>query len=181
MTYGGNGYLCASDGDYMENDLFQQFSTENCPSLHGKPKIFLLHTSQKDENNNHGVKSQKLQKDENNNHGAKAQKLQNDGFNMCVDTLIMHSTQPNSTELLEENGSWFSQALSTELRENRKQQNGRNIFDILLNMNNWFSQQKYPKSGDNRRRQCPSFTSTLSKTFLLKIKTMEHFIANKDS
>lgn len=155
MTHGGNGSLCAFDEEYEERDLLKHFVDGKCPSLQGKPKIFFVHTSRKDANNN---------------HVASAQTLQVNGVGNYADTLIMHSTQPDARELLEENGSWFTQALGTELKECKRQQKGGDLFDILININHRFREQQHLQSDNNTKRQFPSFTSTLSKTFLLRRK-----------
>ncbi len=43
MTHGiENGYLFASDREYQSFSIFQYLSPSNCPTLEGKPKIFII-------------------------------------------------------------------------------------------------------------------------------------------
>lgn len=46
LTHGDLGKLYAYDGDYKCEDLWSPFYKSHCPSLEGKPKIFIVQACQ---------------------------------------------------------------------------------------------------------------------------------------
>lgn len=42
LTHGANGELCAYDDTYKYEKLWNNFTADRCPSLAGKPKIFIV-------------------------------------------------------------------------------------------------------------------------------------------
>ena len=43
MSHGNEGILEGTDGkDFKEDDLFEMFSDTKCPSMKGKPKLFMF-------------------------------------------------------------------------------------------------------------------------------------------
>ena len=42
LTHGDDGIIYGYDGTLPISDLFEYFRGENCPSLVGKPKVFLV-------------------------------------------------------------------------------------------------------------------------------------------
>ena len=42
LTHGSEGYLLARDKSYKVKKLWEPFTADNCPSLAGKPKLFII-------------------------------------------------------------------------------------------------------------------------------------------
>jgi len=42
MSHGGEGFICSTDGRVEIEDLVDPFRGDNCPTLNGKPKIFIF-------------------------------------------------------------------------------------------------------------------------------------------
>lgn len=46
LTHGDQGKLYAYDGDYKYEELWSRFYASHCPTLKGKPKIFIVQACQ---------------------------------------------------------------------------------------------------------------------------------------
>lgn len=42
LTHGDNDHLCAYDGKYEISSIYDYFSASKCPTLAGKPKLFII-------------------------------------------------------------------------------------------------------------------------------------------
>lgn len=42
LSHGADGYTYAKDIHYNQEDIWNAFSAENCPTLVGKPKLFFM-------------------------------------------------------------------------------------------------------------------------------------------
>ena len=45
MSHGEDGILYGRDGSFKIDTLFDDFKSDNCPSLAGKPKMFFIQVS----------------------------------------------------------------------------------------------------------------------------------------
>ncbi|XP_063237670.1 caspase-1 isoform X2 [Bacillus rossius redtenbacheri] len=115
LSHGEMGVVYARDTAYKPNALWQKFTSDNAPTLAGKPKIFIFQACQGDRLDQ-GIKLVTTQVD-----NEVSYKIP-----LHADFLIAYSTVPgfyswrNTTH-----GSWFIQTLCAELRANGL------VFDIL--------------------------------------------------
>ena len=113
LSHGELGILYAHDTPYKADTIWSYFTSDKCPSLAGKPKIFLIQACQGDR-----LDAGTTLKDRTETDGQPSSTAT---FRIPThaDILIAYSTIPgyyswrNTTR-----GSWFMQALCLELREN---------------------------------------------------------------
>lgn len=111
LSHGELGMLYAYDCAYRADSIWTHFTSDKCPSLAGKPKMFFIQACQGDKLDPGVMLKERTETD----HGS-------DGtfrIPSYADFLIAYSTIPgfyswrNTTR-----GSWFMQALCAELKEN---------------------------------------------------------------
>lgn len=111
LSHGELGELHAHDRKYNAEIIWSSFTSSNCPSLEGKPKLFFIQACRGDQTDE-GIKLQQQH-----------QRSETDGHPNVVfripthrDFLIAYSTVPGfySWRNLKK-GSWFVQALCSEL------------------------------------------------------------------
>lgn len=155
MSHGDHGSIYAKDKAYAIETLWSPFTPDKCPSLAGKPKVFILQACQ-------GVK-----RDE----GFQMRRSQTDGpstkyykIPKYADFFIAHSTMTGYVSYRHSTtGAWFIQALCMELDENGKR------FDIdrlLRNVRQKVALDSETKSTDptmDGNKQIPTSTSTLTR------------------
>ncbi|XP_037940824.1 caspase-like [Teleopsis dalmanni] len=113
MSHGNNGIIYAKDVHYQLDSISQYFTPQNCATLAGKPKIFLIQACQ-GSRYDPGVMLQATQTDSP-PYGMDYK------IPLHADYLYAYSTIPgfyawrNAT-----NGSWFIQSLVKEIKENGK-------------------------------------------------------------
>ncbi|XP_037948387.1 caspase-like [Teleopsis dalmanni] len=113
MSHGEMGYIYAKDAQYKLDSISHYFTAQNCATLAGKPKIFLIQACQGDRLDA-GVMLRKTETDS--ASGGMDYKIP-----LHADYLFAFSTIPgfyswrNTT-----NGSWFMQSLVKEIKENGK-------------------------------------------------------------
>ncbi|XP_031834431.1 caspase-1 [Nomia melanderi] len=111
LSHGELGLLYAHDTSYKPDSIWGHFTADKCPTLIGKPKLFFIQACQGDKLDG-GV----TLKDRTETDGQPASSFR---IPSHADFLIAYSTIPgfyswrNTTR-----GSWFMQALCSELREN---------------------------------------------------------------
>ncbi|XP_014208798.1 caspase-1-like [Copidosoma floridanum] len=112
LSHGELGLLYAHDSPYKADSIWSYFTSDRCPTLAGKPKLFFIQACQGDRLDG-GI--------------TLKERTETDGLSPTVtfripthaDFLIAYSTVPgfyswrNTTR-----GSWFMQALCLELKEN---------------------------------------------------------------
>lgn len=120
LTHGnGVGVLCSSDNFYKFEEIWSKFTADKCPSLAGKPKIFIIQACQGDTIN----KAVTLKTNNNSNYC-----LENDGATVRenryripnqADFMLVSSTLPGSLSWRDtELGTWFIQSLCKEFKLN---------------------------------------------------------------
>ncbi|KAL6268453.1 hypothetical protein P5V15_001588 [Pogonomyrmex californicus] len=110
LSHGELGLLYAHDTSYKADSLWQYFTADKCPSLAGRPKLFFIQACQGDRLDP-GVNLK--------------ERTETDGYAPTfriptqADFLIAYSTIPGYYSWRNTSrGSWFMQALCSELREN---------------------------------------------------------------
>jgi caspase 7 len=168
MTHGFEGTLMASDKEFSEEELWNNFTAERCPTLEGKPKLFFIQACR-------GAKLDlavrvRAWTDK------KIDKLKTDAksFNSSIflrpsshaDILVMYSTQKGYVSFRDRNrGSIFIQALVTRLKLLVTSGGKVEIYKMLLKVNREVSRE----ISHNEKaicRQTPSIQSSLMKEFL---------------
>ncbi|XP_044735773.1 caspase-1-like [Chrysoperla carnea] len=111
FTHGtGPGTLLAYDGEYRFEDVWTNFTPDICPSLAGKPKIFITQA----------CRGEKVQ------NAVEMVQYEHDGNSVLytipthADFLFAHSTIPDYLSFKRGNGSWYIQSLCKELLLNGK-------------------------------------------------------------
>lgn len=167
LSHGEKGVLWGSDNRYSVDDLYSHFTSNKCPSLAGKPKLFFVQACQGNEFDR-GTRVRVC--DDVTDSIVQYQKIPN-----WADILIMYSTIPgyyswrNPT-----NGSWFVQALTSVLsRDSRRD----DLLTMLTTVNRHVAYQfeSYcPGQGDfDGNKQVPCINSMLTrKVFFAPIDTV---------
>ena len=157
LSHGGDDDLIAAQDEwYPDEELWNPFLAENCPSLRGKPKLFFLNACR-------GNRQDRGAETDNMPEKAKVNrsKLPNH-----ADFLIARSTVPgyvswrNPTE-----GSHFIQALC-EVLDPEKGAYNDDILSLLVKAQGIVATNKM---GD-RYKQMPSFTCQLTKKMIMNKK-----------
>ena len=146
--------LAAYDKWYLDEELWNPFLAENCPSLRGKPKLFFLNACR-------GLKRDMGVLTDNKPDNKKAEKITLPNH---ADFLIARSTPPgfvsyrNTTE-----GSHFIQALC-EVLDPDKGAFDNDLLSLLVKAQGIVAS----KEMGERYKQMPSFTCQLTKKMLMK-------------
>lgn len=138
LTHGNNEGLYARDELYNINQVTSMFTDAACPSLKGKPKLFLIQACRGEKRDyGHKVNPNQYQNLRGNLESADTTPLGKMSFELMPkdmihnppnhpDFLIVRSTVPEFVSFRNlENGSWFVQHLCDEL------DNYGNMVDIL--------------------------------------------------
>ncbi|CAL7934037.1 unnamed protein product [Xylocopa violacea] len=111
LSHGELGLLYAHDTSYKPESIWAYFTSDKCPTLAGKPKLFFIQACQGDKLDSGTTLKERTETD-----GQPASTFR---IPCQADFLIAYSTVPgyyswrNTTR-----GSWFMQSLCMELREN---------------------------------------------------------------
>ncbi|CAL1685238.1 unnamed protein product [Lasius platythorax] len=109
LSHGILDYLYAYDTFYKAESLWCHFTPDKCPTLAGKPKLFFIQACQGKKLDPGIILLERTTTDG----------LPNATFQLQADFLIAYSTIPGYYSWRNtEHGSWFIEALCTELREN---------------------------------------------------------------
>ena len=156
LTHGDRGVLWGSDNRYPVEELYSHFTSDKCPSLAGKPKLFFVQACQ-------GTgfdRGTRVRVCDDVTDGVQYQKIPN-----WADILIMYSTIPgfyswrNPTH-----GSWFVQALASVLsRDSRRD----DLLSMLTTVNRRVANEFEsfcPGQGDfDGNKQVPCINSMLTR------------------
>lgn len=55
LSHGVSGSFCTHDSAYKLDDLFNAFTAGECPTLAGKPKLFIIQTCRTEDASNEGI------------------------------------------------------------------------------------------------------------------------------
>jgi caspase 7 len=177
MTHGKrDGKIFAADGEFMVQDLWENFIGDKCPSLIGKPKLFFVQAC-RGSMTDPGVlykpkpKTRLCQSDA---VDAKAVNVDNFVIPTLADLLVMYSTAEGFYSFRNPiDGSWFIQALCEEFRENSHE----DLLLILTGVNRrvaYAKQSNVPHDDDfDAMKQMPNIVSMLTKTMYFRKKQMK--------
>jgi caspase-like apoptosis-related cysteine protease len=150
-THGGeDGVLLSKDKEYELDEIIDKFTAENCPSLKGKPKIFVVDAC-RGINIDRGVELK--------NSGALRETNRNYSIPLYADFLIVYSSYPNYVSFSKsDTGSIFLHTLCKELDEKAKD---LDILTLLTLVN-----RRVAFESASKKKQMPCISSML--TSLLK-------------
>jgi hypothetical protein len=172
MTHGDkNGIVYACDGGYCVNTLWKYFTGDRCPSLIGKPKLFFVQACRgtlvdpgalfEPESN---ISKRKLQ--------SRAAKCDNNKYviSTLADIMIMFSTFEGYFSFRSSTkGSWFIQALCTEIEKYRKTGEKVDLMKILIGVNRSVAYAKQSNSKLEQldcAKQMPVIMAMLTKSLI---------------
>uniref|UniRef100_A0A8D8F140 Caspase-1 n=3 Tax=Culex pipiens TaxID=7175 RepID=A0A8D8F140_CULPI len=157
LTHGDDGdSLCAHDGSYQFSSVWTQFTEERCPSLAGKPKIFIVQA----------CRGQEL------DPGVTT--VEQDGIARYIgsaeaDFLFAFATAPGFMSFRNiESGSWFIQELCVELNENGERYDLLTLFTFVTQRVAHQHESNVPDNPEyHQKKQIPCIVSKLSRLLLL--------------
>jgi len=161
LTHGDLGILEAFDGPYKIDKLWFNFMGDKCPSLAGKPKIFLIQACQGHELMD-GVSPP----------GSPPGSSGYDGLNHYMipthaDVLIVCSTVPDFVSWRTKKGSPFIMTLCSVLEDDRCSNVKDDFLSLLTRVSGLISKEfesNCPKSpSEHGKKQIPCITSMLTK------------------
>lgn len=162
LSHGELGILYSVDQPYKPDRLWSHFAADKCPSLAGKPKLFLIQACQGDQLD-HGVKMVTTESDA----GATTYKIPSH-----ADFLIAYSTVPgfyswrNTTQ-----GSWFVQAFCHVIQ---REAHSRDLLSILTRVSRKVAfdfQSNVPTNyGMHEKKQIPCITTMLTRDLVFTRK-----------
>ncbi|XP_044736091.1 caspase-like [Chrysoperla carnea] len=155
MTHGRCGILTAKDGEYKFDDIWTNFTADKCPSLAGKPKIFITQACQ-------GSKTQKMVTMERAEHDGS---ILNYTIPTHADFLFAHSTIPDYRAFRREGfGSWYIQSLCKELELNGRTHDFVTLLTFVSRRVAIEFRSYVPQiEALNERKQTPCFVSVLTR------------------
>ncbi|KAJ8722830.1 hypothetical protein PYW07_004010 [Mythimna separata] len=164
LTHGKSGILYAKDLRYNSEKLWCQFTEENCPTLAGKPKLFIIQACQGEEYDD-GVTL------------TSSDYIETDGWfepnkiPIHPDFLLALSAVPGYFSWRNtSNGSWFIQTLCEELQDSATE---KDILTLLTFVNqkvalNYESNTLSPIT--NNKKIVPCFSSMLTRRLVFSEK-----------
>ncbi|XP_035437070.2 caspase-1-like [Spodoptera frugiperda] len=164
LSHGDSGLLYARDTHYKTKNLWNPFTDAKCPTLAGKPKLFMFQACQGDQYDSGITLKRRAETD-----GS----YEPDKIPVHPDFLLVLSTVPGYYSWRDrKRGSWFIQALYEELTYTAE-----DPIDILTLLTfvcqkvalNFVSYTKQVDSND--KKQVPCFSSMLTRRLVLTKKS----------
>ena len=157
LTHGDKGFLWGRDSTYPVDELYSNFTSDKCPSLAGKPKLFFVQACQGSKFDR-GTRI-RLQCDDVTD-GPQYQKIPT-----WADILIMFSTIPDHYSWRNPtHGSWFVQALTSVLSRDSRHDD---LLSMLTTVNRRVAleyESFCPGQGDfDGNKQVPCINSMLTR------------------
>ncbi|XP_057366015.1 caspase-1-like [Daphnia carinata] len=166
MSHGDDGILYAKDQQYKPEKLWSHFTSDQCPTLAGKPKLFFIQACQGDRLDAGTTMLPRIT--ETDSPSAVAYKIPTH-----ADFLIAYSTVPgfyswrNTT-----NGSWFVQALCYVLSERGRDDDLLSLMTTVSRIVSIGFESNTPQDSNmHQRKQIPCVTSLLTRKIYFKRKT----------
>lgn len=165
MSHGDDGILYAKDEQYEPERLWSHFTSDQCPTLAGKPKLFFIQACQGDRLDPGTTMLPRMT--ETDGPGDVTYKIPTH-----ADFMIAYSTVPGFYSWRNKtNGSWFVQALCHVLSERGREE------DLLSNMTTvarivaiGFESNTPQYSNMHQRKQSPCTTSLLTRKIYFNYK-----------
>jgi hypothetical protein len=156
LTHGEQGSLWAHDTKYSTDLIFNKFKGDVCPSLAGKPKIFIIQACQGDKLDP-GVAIRALDVTD---AGTLSYRIPTFAdFLICYSTIPGYYSWRNTT-----NGSWFVQALTQVLGEHSNQLDLMTILTMVNRKVAYEFESNVPNDTDfDRKKQIPFIASMLTR------------------
>ena len=170
LTHGEkDGILYANDYPYASNTLWEHFDESSCPSLAGKPKIFLIQACRGEEYDN-GMQVKWSSPHETTTTQHDANHIDN-SLPSYPDVLVMHSTIEGFYSWRHtREGSWFIRSLCQTLAQHCKL--GMDFLSCMTKVTRMVAlefESKNPNYPDiNEMKQVPCINSTLTKCLILQ-------------
>lgn len=179
MTHGSqDGKVFGADGQFMVQELWENFIGDKCPSLIGKPKLFFIQAC-RGSMTDPGILYKPVPKTRLRLLSDTVDARMFGGPTHFViptlaDLLVMYSTAEGYYSFRNPaDGSWFIQALCEELRENSHE----DLMSILTGVNRrvaFAKQSNIPHNSDyDAMKQMPNIVSMLTKTMYFMRKPLE--------
>ena len=161
--------IFGTDGKITLEELISYLLPDKCPSLSGKPKLFFIQA----------CRGSKMDMGEDVRDGTLSfhskQTVKYPKIPIWADVLIAYSTVPGYYSWRNSaNGSWFIQSLGHILKNDAKE---KNLLEMLTKVNyqvayEFESKTEFPKN--DRMKQMPCISSTLTKQFFFYGKWSEY-------
>jgi len=156
LSHGGVDCVYAKDGPIMISELAKDFRGDNCKSLNGKPKIFIIQACRGCDTDPGTCSEGPLD-------------VEINKIPVEADFLYCFATVPGYVCFLNrDNGSWFLEILSDVFRRNAGDR--YDILDMLTLVNRLVGIKYQSNTIDHKyhdKKQQPSFTSMLTRKFYL--------------
>lgn len=168
MSHGDLGAISSYDEDYALEDVTSFFTDENCPSLQGKPRLFLVQACREIIGRANHITNFSANTSDANPFNDKdgTFKINRDGNNN--DFLIIRSAMPgfvsyrNTTD-----GSWFIQELCKNLQAYGTTEE---LSTLLKRVNRRLSEREFNHLGGEQRKDILSITNSLTKFLMFNQK-----------
>ncbi|XP_067010936.1 caspase isoform X2 [Anabrus simplex] len=154
LSHGKEDELNSADEAYSVQQLWKPFLEDKCPTLAGKPKIFIIQACR----GVLGDSGVKVRTETDCSQGSYTIPVHSDII-VAYSTAKGHYSWRNPSE-----GSWFIQALVEEFEENGRK---RDLQTLLTFVNRRVAMEKTSRVANNelknQKKQAPVFTSSLTK------------------
>lgn len=161
LSHGITGSIFAKDKGYKLDSIWSLFTTQKCPSLAGKPKLFFVQACQGSGLDN-GITMPQIEYD--------SAQTSDNNIPLHPDFLIAYSTVLGFKAWRSKKGSWFIQALCDELEANGTR---LDILTLLTFVNHrvaldYETKTKNPET--NKKKMMPNFMSMLTRILIFSEK-----------
>lgn len=164
LSHGELGKLYSSDHHYTPDILWSNFTADKCPSLAGKPKIFLMQACQGDRKDD-GVDVRSV---------TETDSPESNHFKIpsMADFLLAYSTIPGFYSWRNtKQGTWYIQKLSQVLHEDAYEMDILSLLTRVARKVAFEFQSNVPKDAVwHEKKQIPCFTSMLTRNLTFNSK-----------
>jgi len=156
LTHGDRGVLWGRDHRYPTDDVYSYFTADKCPSLAGKPKVFLIQACQGSKFDQGTFVKE---------HRDEVDAIQYYKIPNWADLLIMYSTVPGYYSWRNPStGSWFIQALCDVLGKHHTNMDLLSMLTLVNHKVAYQFESFCPGQGDfDGNKQVPCITSMLTR------------------
>lgn len=174
MSHGdSNGVIYTTDGLIYTDDIQKPFTDpKNCPTLHGKPKIFFIQACRGSLKDVGALLELNTERAEPNlaSKSAPSSKTEKFVISALADILVFFSSSEGFPAFKNKHeGSWFIQGISNNLRKCLDAEHPTDFLTILHRVNREVAYSKQANTEDNFNacKQMPVIVSMLTKSMML--------------